>query len=153
MLLLLVNANFTESSIPFINTYLNGKYTDFTATWYGDVGATITKAMLINAFMPVIEFCIFWCMREGFRRLDRGFGRDTYKSKKKSIQQYVDIYSGPDFMIHFRFSSLMNTTFVTMMYGTALPILFPISLIAFCVLYTLERCLVFYYYKQPPAFD
>jgi hypothetical protein len=35
--------------------------------------------------MPVIEFVIFWFMREGFRRLDRGFGGDTYKSKKKSI--------------------------------------------------------------------
>lgn len=92
-------------------------------------------------------------MRESFRRLDRGFGKDIFKTKKKSIQQYVDMYSGPEFMIHFRFSSLMNTTFVTMMYGTALPILFPISLLAFVILYTLERCLVFYYYKQPPVFD
>lgn len=39
------------------------------------------------------------------------------------------------------------------MYGTALPILYPIVLWAFFVLYTLERLLVCYYYKQPPAFD
>lgn len=65
----------------------------------------------------------------------------------------MDIYSGPDYTIHFRYSSIMNTCFVAMMYGTALPILYPISLFAFFVLYCLERLLVFYYYKQPPAFD
>jgi hypothetical protein len=39
------------------------------------------------------------------------------------------------------------------MYGTALPILYPIALFAFALLFVLERCLVFYYYKQPPVFD
>lgn len=47
----------------------------------------------------------------------------------------------------------MNSVFVTMMYGTALPILYPIALMGLCILYTVERCLVFYYYKQPPTFD
>ena len=39
------------------------------------------------------------------------------------------------------------------MYGTALPILFPIGLFSFCVLYVMERTLICYYYKQPPVFD
>ena len=39
------------------------------------------------------------------------------------------------------------------MYGTALPILYPIAAWAFFVLFSLERMLVCYYYKQPPAFD
>jgi hypothetical protein len=56
-------------------------------------------------------------------------------------------------MIHFRFSSIMNITFVTLTYGTALPILFPIALWSYLVLFTLEKCLICYYYKQPPAFD
>lgn len=56
-------------------------------------------------------------------------------------------------MIHLRFSSVMNSTFVTLMYGTALPILYPIAMINFIVLFCIERLLVFYYYKQPPAFD
>lgn len=103
--------------------------------------------------MPVVEFFINWGMKNGLRMLDRGFTKDQYKSKKRSIQQYVDTYSGPEFAIHFRFSTILNISFVTLTYGTALPILYPIALWSFFVLYTLERMLVCYYYKQPPAFD
>mmetsp|Transcript_44012 Transcript_44012/g.42598 ORF Transcript_44012/g.42598 Transcript_44012/m.42598 type:complete len:185 (-) Transcript_44012:303-857(-) len=39
------------------------------------------------------------------------------------------------------------------MYGTAMPVLYPIALLTYIILYITERCLVFYYYKQPPAFD
>lgn len=56
-------------------------------------------------------------------------------------------------MIHFRYSTILNTVFVCLMYGTALPVLFPIAMFAFFVLYVLERCLICYYYKQPPVFD
>jgi len=55
-------------------------------------------------------------------------------------------------MIHFRFSAVMNICFVTLMYGTGLPILFFISLFAFIILYFVERICIFYYYKQPPMF-
>ncbi len=56
-------------------------------------------------------------------------------------------------MVHFRFSTMMNTTFVCMMYGSALPILYPIGLVAFIVLHMIERMQICYFYKQPPAFD
>jgi hypothetical protein len=39
------------------------------------------------------------------------------------------------------------------MYGTGMPILFPIALISFAIFFVLERTLICYYYKQPPAFD
>lgn len=97
--------------------------------------------------MPVVEFGAMWGLRNGLRLLDRSFSRDYYKSKKKSIQLYVDVYSGPEYMIHLRFSTIMNLTFVCFMYGTALPLLYPIALWSFFVLYTLERILICYYYK------
>jgi hypothetical protein len=56
-------------------------------------------------------------------------------------------------MIHFRYSGILNTAFVAMMYGVGLPLLFPISLFSFVVLYLVERYCIFYYYKQPPMFD
>lgn len=80
-----MNANLTETGIPGLNDIFKGKYTDFHAQWYIEVGQILTKAMAINAVMPVVEFFINYAMREGFRRLDRGFGSDTLKSKKRSI--------------------------------------------------------------------
>lgn len=34
-----------------------------------------------------------------------------------------------------------------------MPIVFPIALLAFTILYISERLQIFYFYKQPPAFD
>jgi hypothetical protein len=109
--------------------------------------------MLVASVMPVVEFSGLWAMKQFIRFMDRSFSNDYNRSKKRSIQLYIDTYSGPEFQIHFRLSAVMNHTFVTLMYGTALPILFPIAMWSFFVLYTLERSLVCYYYKQPPAFD
>ena len=47
----------------------------------------------------------------------------------------------------------MNITYITMMFGAGIPILFPIAAAAFLVLYTVENFLLYYVYKQPPAYD
>jgi len=41
--------------------------------------------MLVNAFMPFIEFGINYTKAWVFRRLDRRGGKDEYTTKKKSI--------------------------------------------------------------------
>ena len=153
VLILLASANLSETKVPVLNELARGPYTDFTSEWYRDVGGIIVKAMVISAIMPLVEIVMFWCLRNGLRWLDRSFTKDVFKSKKKSIQLYIDTYSGPEYTIHFRYSTIMNTTFVCLMYGTALPILFPIALFSFFMLYTVERLQVCYWYKQPPAFD
>lgn len=147
VLLPLSSANLTELNVPIINTYAKGPYTDFTEEWYKDIGALLIEAMIINSIMPVIEFGINWGLKFVFRLLDRSFTKDIYRSKKRSIQLYIDTFSGPEYMIHFRYSTILNVCFVTMMYGTALPILYPIALWSFFVLFTLERLLVCYYYR------
>ena len=43
--------------------------------------------------------------------------------------------------------------FVCLMFGTALPILYPLALLQYLMLYVTERLLVFYFYRQPPSFD
>jgi hypothetical protein len=63
------------------------------------------------------------------------------------------MYAGPEFEMNFRFSIFLNIIFITLLYGTALPILYPIALWSFIVLYITERLCVCYYYKQPPAYD
>lgn len=109
--------------------------------------------MLFNVYWPVLEFFAFFGMRLGFRLLDRKFGCDTYKTKKTTIQQYVELYSGPTFFIHYKYSSILNITFVTMMYGLGMPILFPIAAAALLVLYCMEKLMIHYSYRQPPMYD
>jgi hypothetical protein len=153
ILLLLFNANMSEQDVPLFSGALTGAYTDFNDDWYVDIGGTITKAMIVASIFPIIEFVMFGLMKWAFKFMDRSFTNDIFRSKKGSIQQYVDLEVGPEYMIHFRYSAILNTCFVCCMYGTGLPMLFPISLFAFLVLYFIERYCVCFYYKQPPMFD
>jgi len=102
--------------------------------------------MLVNAFMPVIEFCINYTKAWVFRRLDRRGGVDEYTTHKKSLQLYIELYSGPEYMIHFKYSIVLNVAFVTMMYGVGIPFLFFIAGLSFFVLYSVERLCVAYFY-------
>jgi len=74
--------------------------------------------MIVNAIFPFIEFGIAYSKLWAFRKLDQGFSsKDSYKTKKTNMQTYIDIYSGPEYLIHFKYSGMLNVTFVTMMYG------------------------------------
>lgn len=47
----------------------------------------------------------------------------------------------------------MNITYVTMMYGAGLPILFPIALASFVFIYLTEVHMLYYMYRKPPMYD
>ena len=62
------------------------------------------------------------------------------------IYRYIDLYSGPDYIIHFKYSNILNVTYVTMMYGLGLPILFPIAMLTYLIFWSVERCGIAYTY-------
>lgn len=153
MLLLLVNANLTEQ-FGFLGAIFEGKIADFNTFWFGDIGKTIVGAMMFNIYWPMLEAAGWWFYRLGWRLLDRRFKtcNENY-TNKTTIQQYVEIYSGPVFFIHYKYSAILNITFVTMMYGLGIPILFPIAVISFFALYVTEKAMVYYSYRLPPMYD
>jgi hypothetical protein len=65
----------------------------------------------------------------------------------------VEVYSGPVFFIHYKYSAILNIAFVTMMYGMGLPVLFPIAALSFFTLYCMEKLLLHYVYREPPMYD
>jgi hypothetical protein len=82
---MLSSANFSETGIPVLSTYLKGPYTDFTSDWYKDIGTSMVKTMLIGSLFPLIEAAGNCGIKIGLRLFDRSFGKDAFKSKKKSI--------------------------------------------------------------------
>ena len=65
----------------------------------------------------------------------------------------MNAYAGPDHFMHFKYAHLMNIVFVTMMFGIAIPVLFPIAAFAIGILYLVEKTMLFYAYKLPPMYD
>lgn len=109
--------------------------------------------MIIMCVFPLCEIGMGYGPLWIARKLDSNWTNDSYKTKTTNMQRYIDIYSGPAYMIHFKYSGIMNITFITMMYGMGQPILFLIAAISFFILYTQERILVAYFYQMPPSFD
>ena len=67
--------------------------------------------------------------------------------------EYVELYSGPEYLIHFKYALQMNILFVTLMFGTAIPLLFPIAFLSFIVIYVLETFALFRIYRKPIDYD
>lgn len=153
-LLLLINCNWSEQFFSF--GLINGDMADFNGQWFKTVGALIIYTMAFNSVYPVLEACGYWGMRIGFRILDGGCGcgKDRkYSTKSTSIQQYINVYAGPIYFMHFKYSAIENICFVTFMYGFGMPTLFPIAALSFIILYLTERSMLFYAYQLPPMYD
>ena len=65
----------------------------------------------------------------------------------------MNLYCGPDFIIHFKYSYMMNIVFMTFMFGAGMPILFPIALGSVVIFYIVDRLSLPYSAKRPPVFD
>jgi hypothetical protein len=66
---------------------------------------------------------------------------------------FIYLWNEGEYIIHFKYSSMLNSVYVSMMYGIALPILFPITALTLFNLWFCERIVVSYYAKLPPALD
>jgi len=152
IILLLVNANFAEVFTPLSGTF-NGPFPDYVPYWYASVGYAVTDTMILNAFFPIIfqvmDDTIAWLML----KLDNGWSNDVYKTKKTQVSQYVALHSGPQYIVHFKYSTVFNVTFVTLMYGVGMPILFPVAILNYVIFWCLERYHMAYTYQLPPSLD
>ena len=160
ILMLIVNANLSEVS-GTLGHIFDGQYYDYSPTWYAKIGNTLVHTMLLNAFMPIIfealECVLRWLEIAYDSRMWCQCGKRSheryYSTKKKQIYGLIELYAGPDYIIHFKYSGILNVTYVTMMYGIGLPLLFPIALLSYFIYWAVERYQVAYTYKLPPQMD
>mmetsp|Transcript_33793 Transcript_33793/g.44587 ORF Transcript_33793/g.44587 Transcript_33793/m.44587 type:complete len:597 (-) Transcript_33793:841-2631(-) len=153
VLLLLINANLAEQPLSFGLT--SGTLPDFNGGWFKTIGNVLVGAMMFNLYYPALEAFLYWFLRWQGRCRDRGCKCPSEKetTKQKAIQGYLDMYAGPVYYMHYKYSSIMTITFITFMYGFGIPILFPIACVSFWVLYCVEKLLLFYGYRLPPMYD
>jgi len=135
--------------------FFDGMYSDLNAYWHDDIGQLIVNTMHFNAYYPIIEFVIFGLFRWLARALDQKnfFVNRPDTTRLKTIQAYVEMYSGPEFLFHWKYAYILNVAAVTFIFGPILPVLFPIALMSFVVLLVVERLMLAYSYKRPPMYD
>jgi len=152
ILILLVNGNMTEHEPHRLTKFIRGPFYDYYPMWYQEVGMKILMTMLINSILPYTVLASSFIVPKLMRGLDSKF-KGVYQTKKTSMASYIDLYSGKDYVIHFKYSNILNIVYVTMLYGIGMPILFPVAAFNFLNQYICERYILAYEMKQPPALD
>lgn len=80
--------------------------------------------------MPWFEFVISVVTLWVNRSIDSGvmFGTRT-KTKCVTQKQYIELYSGPVYLMHYKYAAIIMMINITFMYGMFMPVLFHITLI------------------------
>jgi hypothetical protein len=142
----------------------SGNNGDFNESFFTVIGNTLISTMIFNAIYPILEFFMYWGLRILYRQMDRGLcacSRDkngnscfsSWRTTSTSIQNYINLYSGPIYYMHYKYSTILTTCYVTFMYGFGLPYLFPVAILAITVLYFVEKTMLYYCYRSPPMYD
>ena len=152
IILLMTNGELRYSVLKFLP--LHGQYPDFDQNWYGEIGPQLTQTMMIMAFYPYMEMFIFGGIRKLQQALDKGCACwEKYKTKKTTTLQYTNLYGGPMYLMHFKYSSILTQVYISFMYGLFVPVLFPIATIGIMNMYLVEKFALLYYYRKPPMYD
>lgn len=134
-------------------------------SWYEIVGDSLVLTLLIDAFMPIIETAIGTYFVQKAKKNDRGTWSRQYKvtvdenenekveqilsTKTTSIFDYLELYSGPAFFIHLKYSIIIKIIVVTLMYGVFIPACYLWAFLALLIFYVVEKYQIFYFYKKP----
>ena len=159
LLVVCQNANLEDSVLSVLPSW--GTYPDFSVKWYTNVGPVIVLAMALQAIMPLVSFTIQYLWLTIKRWFDKGIcscfdcclKKHPRRTRKSTIEEYMNLHSGPEMQINYRYSMIVSMTFVTFTHGCALPILFPICWLGITILYILEALLIAHFYRQPPIYD
>jgi hypothetical protein len=149
LVLVLASASITEWDPNDDYSFIFNKrgFTDFSVDFYQLTGTILIATMIKNSYFTIVEFIGFSMLGKCKRWADRGFSSNQLYSKKKSVPAYIELHSGPKYAIHFRYSALLNFVSLALVYGTVMPLVFPISLCGFVVYWFVERLLIAYYYR------
>lgn len=107
--------------------------------------------MAINAVVPIGNVVTPAVMLYVFKKYDSSNTFDPYNTKSTSLAMYKKMYGQIDYTIHFRYSDALKTTYITMMYGLGIPLLFPLAALSFIITLIGERIQCAYFVKLPPA--
>ena len=143
-----------NAHFKFVDNLFEGLYPDFNALWFNDVGVLVVQIMIANMYWPPLEFIMFWGLRMLYRMIDQRsiWPNDENRTHCKTLQAFEDLYAGPHFSLHYKYSYILVVIFVTFLFGAGLPILFPIAFLSLLLLYIVERLMMAYSYRAPPMF-
>jgi hypothetical protein len=75
------------------------------------------------------------------------------RKKIKTRKDILETYLGPEFQMDTRYSQMLTTIFVVLLYSSGMPLLYLLCFIFFITTYYLDRILLVKLYRSPPHID
>lgn len=117
----------------------------------------------INVISPYFSRLSWPCLKATQQLLDRGCKCHIKKNKKegdievntkKKIQSDLEaLYTGPQIMSHYVYAQLYTYLWACLMYSSGMPILYPIGMMFFFILYWVYKGLLLNYYQKTSRFN
>eukprot|EP00347_Sterkiella_histriomuscorum_P022647 403337690 len=127
-----------------------GEYDEFTTDWYRVIGSTISFTLLFNIVSPHNANGLFISLGSCKRCKDRGCTLDRRKTKQIIQSDYEDLNTGGIFLLEYRYSQILSTLFIIMMYSSGIPVLYLIAFVSFFVQYWFDKIFLLKCYQKPP---
>ncbi|KAF0697360.1 Aste57867_11946 [Aphanomyces stellatus] len=159
LIVLFLNANMDDVMASRNSASINGvqiftgKYSDFTVAWYNDVGVSLMLTMLINMVSPHAGIFITYVILETNRFIDRGFSFDFSITKQETQRDLEALYRGPEFDLATRYSVVINTIFITLLFSSGMPLMLLIGLFSMIVTYWTDKFTFLRVVRRPPEYD
>ena len=129
-------------------------FSDLHPFWYYNVGVTIIFCMILNIFTPHLAPILTFTIAKCKRHCDKNCGKKgNRKTKLNTRQEYHALYLGPVFDIGSRYSQILTTIFVTLVYSSGMPILYVCCFLFFIITYWIDKWMLLRFYKMPPSTD
>jgi hypothetical protein len=138
-----------DSSFPLFT----GMFSDLDPNWYQNVGVTILFSMILNIITPHLVPLVTFLIKSCKRSCDRSGNKGGKKTKKNTRQEYLALYIGPEFDIGTRYSMILTTLFVTLVYSSGMPLLYVCCFFYFFMIYWIDKLMILRFYKKPPHTD
>ena len=149
--MVLINIKKDSIYIPYLPIF-GGEYEDATPTFFRKIGNKIIITMILMLFTIHGSNMAFAGCCSLKRRCDRGCTSDSHRTKTLTQFDYEDMNTGIEFSIDYRYANLLTWLFVVIVYGTGMPILYPIGALNFLIGYWIDKYLLLTHYRKPPMF-
>jgi len=106
-----------------------GNYDDLTPSWYTTIGYSVTLTLFLKIFSIVFWALLGCCTSCTNKCLDTGCTCDMRRTKKRTLKEYINLYTGYDFNIDFSYTEIINTIYVSFTFGPVLPIIYYVAIL------------------------
>ena len=139
----------------FLNVFgvLQGPYKEMNAAWFIQYGTMVVQTMILEIPIPHGFPCLMLFVASVRRLYDRRGKSDKSISRMYIQSDYEELYVGAEFLLDSRLAQIIAVVWVTFIYSPALPLLLPLAVVNFSIIYWVDKTLVLRFFRTPKNYD